>query len=125
VEIRDRSRSSSAARAGDRRTKGIGEAIVRRLAAGGAKVATTARSELPKASSRPVRPGRRQHGSRHREHRPERSGSVRRVDLLVHNVGGSSAPAGGFAALGDEDWAQALDGNLLAAVRLDRACFPE
>ena len=26
------------------------------------------------------------------------------VDILVNNVGGSSAPGGGFAALTDEDW---------------------
>src|SRR5882672_6427935 len=32
-------------------TKGIGEAVVRRLAAGGARVATTARSELPEGQA--------------------------------------------------------------------------
>jgi NAD(P)-dependent dehydrogenase (short-subunit alcohol dehydrogenase family) len=42
------------------------------------------------------------------------------VDILVHNVGGSSAPGGGFAALTDDEWQQALNSNLLAAVRLDR-----
>ena len=42
------------------------------------------------------------------------------VDILVHNVGGSSAPGGGFAALTDDEWQHALNSNLLAAVRLDR-----
>jgi NAD(P)-dependent dehydrogenase (short-subunit alcohol dehydrogenase family) len=42
------------------------------------------------------------------------------IDILVNNVGGSSAPGGGFAALTDEHWQQALNTNLLAAVRLDR-----
>ncbi len=46
------------------------------------------------------------------------------LDILVHNVGGSSAPAGGFAALDDEAWQRELDLNLLAAVRLDRALLP-
>jgi NAD(P)-dependent dehydrogenase (short-subunit alcohol dehydrogenase family) len=46
------------------------------------------------------------------------------LDILVHNVGGSSAPGGGFAALTDDAWQQALNSNLLAAVRLDRRLLP-
>jgi hypothetical protein len=46
------------------------------------------------------------------------------LDILVHVVGGSSAPAGGFAMLDDDQWSRALDQNLLAAVRLDRALLP-
>lgn len=46
------------------------------------------------------------------------------VDIIVHMLGGSSAPAGGFAALGDADWARELDLNLMAAVRLDRELVP-
>lgn len=46
------------------------------------------------------------------------------VDVVVHMLGGSSAPAGGFAALGDAAWARELDLNLLAAVRLDRELVP-
>jgi NAD(P)-dependent dehydrogenase (short-subunit alcohol dehydrogenase family) len=46
------------------------------------------------------------------------------VDIIVHMLGGSSAPAGGFAALGDADWTRELDLNLMAAVRLDRALVP-
>jgi NAD(P)-dependent dehydrogenase (short-subunit alcohol dehydrogenase family) len=46
------------------------------------------------------------------------------VDILVNNVGGSSAPGGGFAALSDDDWQAALNQNLLAAVRLDRGLLP-
>ncbi len=45
-------------------------------------------------------------------------------DVLVHVVGGSSAPAGGFAALDDQQWKRELELNLLAAVRLDRALLP-
>ena len=46
------------------------------------------------------------------------------VDIVVHVVGGSSAPAGGFAFSDDKEWHRALDLNLLAAVRLDRALLP-
>jgi NAD(P)-dependent dehydrogenase (short-subunit alcohol dehydrogenase family) len=46
------------------------------------------------------------------------------VDIIVHVVGGSSAPAGGFAALDDGEWQRALDLNLLPAVRLDRTLLP-
>jgi len=52
---------------------------------------------------------------------PERLGGL---DILVHVVGGSSAPAGGFAALDDVQWHKALDQNLFSAVRLDRALLP-
>ena len=46
------------------------------------------------------------------------------VDILVHMLGGSSAPAGGFAALDDDVWASELALNLMPAVRLDRALVP-
>src|SRR6185436_537064 len=46
------------------------------------------------------------------------------LDILVHVVGGSSAPAGGFAVLDDAQWRKALDQNLFSAVRLDRALIP-
>ena len=46
------------------------------------------------------------------------------VDIVVHVVGGSAAPAGGFAALDDGEWRCALDLNLFPAVRLDRALLP-
>lgn len=47
------------------------------------------------------------------------------VDIVVHMLGGSSAPAGGYAKLGDAEWAREIDLNLMAAVRLDRALVPE
>lgn len=46
------------------------------------------------------------------------------IDVLINVVGGSSAPAGGFAALDDAQWSKALELNLLSAVRLDRALLP-
>ncbi|MHC6224479.1 SDR family oxidoreductase [Pseudomonas sp. X10] len=46
------------------------------------------------------------------------------VDIIVHVLGGSSAPAGGFAALGEDEWQRELNLNLFPAVRLDRALLP-
>lgn len=46
------------------------------------------------------------------------------VDIVVHVLGGSSAPGGGFAALTDEEWRKELDLNLFPAIRLDRALLP-
>ncbi|GGE93198.1 SDR family oxidoreductase [Sphingomonas prati] len=49
------------------------------------------------------------------------------VDIVVHMLGGSTAPPGGFGALGDAEWARAraLDLNLMPAVRLDRELVPD
>lgn len=47
------------------------------------------------------------------------------IDIIVHMLGGSSSPAGGFAALGDAHWQEELDLNLMPAVRLDRELVPD
>jgi NAD(P)-dependent dehydrogenase (short-subunit alcohol dehydrogenase family) len=106
-------------------TRGIGEAIVQRLRSAGATVVTTARPlpedllslDLFVAADLSMAEGAGQVVSAVRE----RLGGV---NILVHNVGGSSAPGGGFAALTDDDWQHALNSNLLAAVRLDRGLLP-
>ncbi len=46
------------------------------------------------------------------------------VEIVVHMLGGSSAPGGGFAALGEAEWQGELNLNLMPAVRLDRALLP-
>lgn len=107
-------------------TKGAGAAMVRRFASAGARVATTARASVcpdgveceiyipadvatPEGTAQVART------------LVERWGGV---DVLIHNVGGSSTPGGGFAAITDELWEQELNVNLLAAVRLDRFLLP-
>jgi NAD(P)-dependent dehydrogenase (short-subunit alcohol dehydrogenase family) len=46
------------------------------------------------------------------------------IDILVNSLGGSSAPAGGFATLDDAEWSKELNQNLMPAVRLDRVLLP-
>ena len=46
------------------------------------------------------------------------------IDFVINVLGGSSAPGGGFAALDDGEWEAAINQNLMAAVRLDRALLP-
>jgi hypothetical protein len=105
-------------------TKGIGEAVAARLRAAGARVLTTARSrpdrsdELFIAADVTTAEGCAFVADAVRA----RLGGV---EIIVHVVGGSAAPAGGFAALDDAEWQRALDLNLFPAVRLDRALLPE
>jgi NAD(P)-dependent dehydrogenase (short-subunit alcohol dehydrogenase family) len=106
-------------------TKGMGEAIVRRLSRSGAVVVTTARStprDLPQPDLFVQADISTEEGvEKVVTHVRDRLGGV---DILVNNVGGSSAPAGGFAALTDEHWQRALNSNLFTAVRLDRGLLP-
>jgi NAD(P)-dependent dehydrogenase (short-subunit alcohol dehydrogenase family) len=107
-------------------TKGIGEAVAARLREAGAVVLTTARTqskdqapqELFVAADVATAEGCRAVADAVEQ-------KLGGIDILVHVVGGSSAPAGGFAVLNDDEWHRALDLNLLSAVRLDRVLLPK
>ena len=105
-------------------TKGIGHAIAARLRESGATVLTTARTTPDDSSG----PGFIAADVATADGCTTVVDAVHRrlggIDIIVHVVGGSSAPAGGFAVLDDGEWQRALDVNLLAAVRLDRALLP-
>jgi NAD(P)-dependent dehydrogenase (short-subunit alcohol dehydrogenase family) len=105
-------------------TKGVGEAVVTRLRNAGVKVLTTARSRGAHSGDEMFVAA----DVTSAEGYAEIADAVRKrlggVDIVVHVVGGSSAPAGGFAVLNDEVWQTELNLNLLAAVRLDRALLP-
>ena len=81
-------------------TKGIGEAIVRRLRSSGASVVTTARSAPPELPTPDLFVGADISTAEGTEkvvrYVLDRLGGI---DILVNNVGGSSARGGGFAAL--------------------------
>jgi NAD(P)-dependent dehydrogenase (short-subunit alcohol dehydrogenase family) len=106
-------------------TKGMGEAIAKRLARAGATVVTTARSATPgaPASDLFIQADLSTAEGAEKVVR-EVLARLGGVDILINNVGGSTAPGGGFAALTDNDWLSALNGNLLCAVRLDRGLLP-
>lgn len=106
-------------------TKGMGEAIIRRLARGGASVATTARSPLPEGQQPTLfvqADVGTAEGVQTVVNRVLKEWD--RIDILVNCVGGSSAPNGGFQVLTDDDWHKALSINLMAAVRFDRSLLP-
>ncbi|MDX8254049.1 SDR family oxidoreductase [Acinetobacter pittii] len=106
-------------------SKGTGAAVVRALHEVGAEVMTAARhpvQDLPqsvhfieadlttaKGCSELVQAVQKHWG---------------KIDIVVHVLGGSSAPAGGFAVLGDEEWEREINLNLMPAIRLDRALIP-
>ena len=103
-------------------TKGAGKAIAERFQRGGATVIITARS-APEGKANFIQADlstlegtskvineilNRFHG----------------VEIIIHNVGGSSAPSGGFITVTDEIWQQNINENLFPAVRLDRGLLP-
>lgn len=105
-------------------TKGVGQAIVAQLQAAGAQVLTTARTQadtLPDVAFVAADVATAEGCKAVAEAVQTQLGGV---DIVVHVVGGSKAPAGGFAVLDDNQWHKALDQNLLPAVRLDRALLP-
>jgi NAD(P)-dependent dehydrogenase (short-subunit alcohol dehydrogenase family) len=106
-------------------TKGAGEAMIRRFAAGGARVATTART-APKDSDLPGVFVAADLGTAAGAAKAAQAviAALGTPDIVVHNLGGSKTPAGGFAALSDELWMDELNLNLLGAVRLDRTFVP-
>lgn len=106
-------------------TKGAGKATVRRFLAGGARVVTAARAtpDGPDGSEFVQADLTTPEGcATLAETAIERLGGI---DVLVHVVGGSSAPAGGFAALTEAHWRAEFDLNLMPAVRLDRLLIPQ
>jgi NAD(P)-dependent dehydrogenase (short-subunit alcohol dehydrogenase family) len=106
-------------------TKGIGAAVVQGLQAAGVQVMTTARSEPADPIDGVVYASADLSTA---EGAATIARSVQQrwggIDILVNVLGGSNAPGGGFAALDDAQWFDALNQNLMPAVRLDRALLP-
>src|ERR1043166_3269587 len=103
-------------------TKGIGAAVVQALHEAGAKVVATARS-MP---AQPI------DGVRYLAADLSTAAGCATVagaalkhlggiDIIVDVLGGSAAPAGGFAALDNEAWWNELNRNLLTVARRKRA----
>jgi NAD(P)-dependent dehydrogenase (short-subunit alcohol dehydrogenase family) len=108
-------------------SRGIGLAVTRGLAAGGARVTAGAlhsSAELDKLAdsyavtsvevdlAAPGGPAEL----------VARAGGG--VDILVNNVGGAPPRTGGFLSITDEDWLATINLDLMAAVRATRAALP-
>ena len=106
-------------------TRGIGAAMVNRFQRGGGKVITAGRS-LPSDGSfeQFVQADISTHEGIELLVNAVKD-RFAGLDILIHNVGGSAARGGGALALSEDDWQQAFDMNLFAAVRLDRAFLPQ
>lgn len=106
-------------------TKGLGAALVQSLQDAGVQVMTTARSapDKPLEGVAYVQTDLTTAEGVAQLARAvtERWGGV---DIVINSLGGSNAPAGGFAALDDAMWFSELNLNLMSAVRLDRALLP-
>ncbi|MEY8761990.1 SDR family oxidoreductase [Chryseobacterium tongliaoense] len=107
-------------------TKGAGKAIAERLLQAGATVIVTARN-APEIENSKLHfiPSDLSTEAGSQTVISEVLSTYGRLDILVNNLGGSSTPAGGFAALNDEDWVSTLQANLLAPIRLDRGFLPQ
>jgi len=107
-------------------TKGTGKAIAERLLQVGATVIITARNAPEKENGKLhfiAADSTKAEGAQ--KVASEVLSAYGRLDILVNNLGSSTTPAGGFAALTDEDWESTLQANLLAPVRLDREFLPQ
>lgn len=106
-------------------TQGLGAAVVQALVAAGARVATSARDVSVQPVDDVTYIGADLTTAQGVAHLAQTVlDSWGGVDIVINSVGGSSAPAGGFAALSDEHWQAELNLNLMPAVRLDRALLP-
>src|SRR6266853_4630542 len=105
-------------------TKGAGKAIADRFQQGGATVIITARSAPTEKTDSHFVQADVSTAEGTTKVINEILNRFHGIDIIVHNVGGTSAPCGGFITVTDEIWQQALNENLFPAVRLDRGLLP-
>lgn len=105
-------------------TKGLGKAVVELFSALGAQVITAARQQPPDLPRAFFVAADLTTVAGCDSLVAAIESNLGGVDIVVHVLGGSSAPGGGFAALDEKAWQRELDLNLLPAVRLDRALLP-
>ncbi|QJQ95869.1 MULTISPECIES: SDR family oxidoreductase [Halomonadaceae] len=105
-------------------TKGVGRAVVDLFLAQGAKVVTSARQTTVDMTEGVFVTADLSTQEGCDTLATEAKRLLGTLDIIVHVLGGSSAPGGGFAALSDKQWQSELNLNLFPAVRLDRALLP-
>jgi NAD(P)-dependent dehydrogenase (short-subunit alcohol dehydrogenase family) len=106
-------------------TKGLGKAIADRLVKAGAKVIITARNKPEGNENMHFISADLSTATGTDKVIEEVLSKFGQLDILVNNMGGSDTPAGGFAALTDENWEKMIQTNLIASVRLDRGLLPQ
>ena len=105
-------------------TKGAGKAIADRFRLGGATVIITARSTPTQETDNHFIQADVSTAEGTTKVINEILSRFQGIDIIIHNVGGSSAPSGGFVTVTDEIWQQNINENLFPAVRLDRGLLP-
>jgi len=105
-------------------TKGTGKAIADRFLQGGATVVITARSAPTDKTDNHFIQADVSTAEGTTKVINEILKRFQGIDIMIHNVGGSSAPSGGFVTVTDEIWQQNMNENLFPAVRLDRGLLP-
>jgi NAD(P)-dependent dehydrogenase (short-subunit alcohol dehydrogenase family) len=93
-------------------TKGAGKAIADRFLRGGATVIITARSAPEENAANHFIQADLSTSEGTAKVIREVQERFKGIDIIVNNVGGSSAPSGGFAVVTDELWQQAMNENL-------------
>jgi NAD(P)-dependent dehydrogenase (short-subunit alcohol dehydrogenase family) len=106
-------------------TKGLGKAIADRLLKAGAKVIIIARNKPEGNENMHFISADLSTATGTEKAIKEVLSKFGQLDILVNNMGGSDTPAGGFAALTDENWEKTIQTNLIASVRLDRGFLPQ
>ncbi|WP_369215756.1 SDR family NAD(P)-dependent oxidoreductase [Streptomyces flavofungini] len=108
-------------------SRGIGLSVVRALAAEGVRVVAAARRPTPELSAAgavPVAVDLADPDGADRLVR-EAAAELGGIDILVNNVGGGDGGlTGGFLGTTDAQWAEVVDLNFFAAVRVTRAALP-
>src|SRR6185295_1296025 len=105
-------------------TKGAGRAIAERFQHGGATVIITARSAPTEKTDNHFLQADVSTAEGTTKVIDEILNQFQGIDIMIHNVGGSSATSGGFITVTDAIWQQNLNENLFPAVRLDRGLLP-
>src|SRR5258706_14378937 len=105
-------------------TKGAGKAIADRFQHGGAIVIITARSAPTEKTDNHFIQADVSTAEGTTKVINEILNRFQGIDTIIHNVGGTSAPSGGFITVTDEIWQENINENLFPSVPLDRGLLP-
>src|SRR5690349_5448977 len=97
-------------------TKGLGKAIADRLENAGAKVIIIAREKPVDSGNKHFISADLSTAAGTEKVIKEVQSKFDHLDILINNLGGSDTPAGGFAALSDQNWEKTIQTNLIAPV---------